>query len=241
MDNFFDTHAHLTNHQEFPEYYCLNVTTQRIEWQQALNVYQNYPNILPALGIHPWFVDGIDDSSITSLTALIERHKVFALGEIGLDFSSHYSSTRNLQISIFEQQLSLAKFYQLPISVHCQKAQNVLLNLLKQYDLGKTGVLHGFVSSPQMVSDFLDIGYKIGINGVICRSNARRYHEMVRTFGIENFVLETDFPNILLPDNDSCNLQDISLIARQTANLLNLNLDEVVRITAENAHNIFLR
>ncbi len=241
MSPFFDTHAHLNSLTDFPDYFCLNVTTDRSQWHTAIDIHHSHINILPALGIHPWFVEQTQANDLELLAQLLASSDVFAVGEIGLDFGPQYKNTRSLQIACFEQQLSLAKTHQLPVSLHCTKAHNEMIHLLKSYDLGKRGVLHGLGASKEVVGRYIDLGYKIGINAVVCRANARRYHEMVSYFDIEHFVLETDYPNVLLPGQQRADLIDIRAVAVQVSQLKQMSVDDVLEQTYYNAQQIFNR
>lgn len=240
MQKFFDTHAHLNNLKDYPKYPCLNVTTIPSDWPTALDIHSSNSNILPALGIHPWFVNNTSADDITQLESLLATHKISAIGEVGLDFQSQYIGFKAKQIEVFEQMLDLASRYHLPISVHCVKAHNELLKILKSYKT-VTGVIHGLGSSIEIVSQYVDLGYKIGVNGVLCKSNARRYHEMVQYFPLENFVLETDYPNILLPDSPFSSMDDIEVTAFKMAILTNTTKEAVLDKTFYNAKQLFLR
>ncbi len=241
MAAVFDTHAHLSKESNLPQHLCLNVTTKSDEWPTVLYQYQTHPNILPALGIHPWNVESVSDSDMSELAKLLVSHDVYAVGEIGLDFSKQFVATKQSQLQLFEHQLFMAKTYQLPVSIHCIKAHSEVINLLSQFDLGRAGVLHGLGASKELISRYLDIGYKIGVNAVLCRSNARRYHEMIEHFDLDHFVLETDYPNVLLPSADKAGLKDIELIANKIGELKKITVGEVIDQTSYNAHQIFLR
>ncbi|MBF6059065.1 MULTISPECIES: TatD family hydrolase [Thiomicrorhabdus] len=239
----FDTHAHLveasTQELHSIDYPVLNVTTDVSQWQKALDLYSGNPYILPALGIHPWFVETASADDLQVLQGQLSSLTVYAVGEIGLDFTDKHKHNKDLQLSILEQQLDMAKTHQLPVSLHCQKAHNDMINLLKQYDLGKAGVLHGLGASREVISRYLDLGYSIGVNGVVCRENARRYHEMVSYFSLEHFVLETDYPNIHLPGEDAAHLCDLNKVAEQIAMLTGYSVEDVLKQTGYNARQIF--
>ncbi|WP_319380244.1 TatD family hydrolase [Thiomicrorhabdus sp.] len=239
----FDTHAHLieASSQELQtiEYPILNVTTSVDQWQAALALYSKYPLALPAFGIHPWFVEEACHQDLETLVKYLASSNAYAVGEIGLDFTDKHKHSSALQLSFFEQQLELAKTNQLPVSLHCQKAHNDMLNLLRQYDLGKTGIVHGLGASKEVVARYLDLGYLIGVNGVSCRENARRYHEMIRHFSLEHFVLETDYPNIRLSESTTGYLSDLNKIAAQIAVLTGYSIEDVIKQTGYNARQIF--
>lgn len=248
----FDTHCHLNNffatesfgttssceHNKDPSYY-LAVCTQRQEWASLIAFAKSHNKVLPALGIHPWFVTTDYESDLYYLSELLSQNSINAIGEIGLDFLPQYSANKLLQVDCFIQQLELAQQYSLPLSLHCSKAHNEMLAQLKHASL--TGVMHGFSSSVQMAHQYIDIGFKLGVNGVVCRSNARRYHELVKSVGLENIVLETDYPNINLPGLVKPHLADITTVSKSVADLLDVSVADVIEQTDYNAQQIFNR
>ncbi len=236
----FDTHAHLNSAPELPSYFCLNVATKPDDWVLAIDIHKNHSNILPAVGIHPWFVETDSQNSIHRLEELLQTHKIFALGEIGLDYSSQYKGFKAEQIKLLETQLYLAKEYHLPVSLHCVKAHGDMYALLKKMDFTKKGVLHGLGGSIELVKGYIDLGYKIGVNGVSCRPNARRYQEMLAYFPLDYFVLETDYPNVLLPQSKQAELSDIFDVAKQVSMIKKCSVEDVIQQTTSTAESIFL-
>jgi len=162
---------------------------------------------------------------------------VVALGEIGLDFSPPYKENRMLQLEVFSQQLNLASCVGKPVSIHVIKAHNEMLSLLST--VSANGVIHGLGASKEIIKRYIDLGFKIGVNGVILRENSRRYHELVICFGLENLVLETDFPHVKIDSLNPPKLGDILLVANKMASLLNISLEEVLNQVVQNTHKIF--
>ncbi len=82
------------------------------------------------------------------------------------------------------------------------------------------GVIHGLGASKEVIKKYIDLGFKIGVNGVVFRKNARRYHELVTRFGLEYLVLETDFSHVKIDALNPPDLSDIILVANKIASLL---------------------
>ncbi|MGM0541341.1 MAG: TatD family hydrolase, partial [Pseudomonadota bacterium] len=175
--------------------------------------------------------------ALDSLEALLNSESVVALGEIGLDFSPAYQQSKKLQIAVLEAQLSLAKKFSKPISVHVIKGHNELYHRLRRSSL--TGIIHGLGSSTEVAQNYVDCGFKIGVNGVLLRENAHRYHALVRHFGPKHLVLETDYPNVRLPGLVKSNLHDIICVAQQISVLLDLSFDDVLKVLNGNAERLF--
>lgn len=243
-----DTHCHLTqltrsqvNEELDQNVLYLTMGTSAKDWSQLLDLCRAYPNIYAALGLHPWFVSDNYQQQLQQLAHLINQHladkHVIAVGEIGLDFSDSYKVNRSQQLDAFEQQLALAEQFQLPVSLHVYKAHNEVISLLKRY--GVRGVVHSLGSSLQIAQNYADLGFKFGVNAILNRSNASRYHAMVQHFGIEQLVLETDAPNIRLPDSEQAHLTDINAVIEVICQLTGLSKSHVIDHTTANAQTIF--
>lgn len=240
----FDTHCHLDalsdvelSSQLNPNHHYLTMGTSLHNWSAVLRLSADYPNIFPALGLHPWFVNQNSVSSLADLEGLLAKHSVYALGEIGLDFSSDYLVNKSLQLKAFEIQLALALRFSLPVSMHVYKAHNEMLALLKQYPV--KGVVHGLGSSIQVAQSYLDLGLLFGVNAVLLRPNARRYHQLVSHFGSQSLVLETDAPNITLPGQDKAKLGDILDTLSAVSRLTGESVDTIEKVTGLNTMRIF--
>lgn len=254
----FDTHCHLQqlftnlNNSSLEsvhpfaddlEYLChtkeffLCVTTDESEWESSLSLAKSYSHVLVALGLHPWFVDNKSIKTLDKLDTLTSSMKASAIGEIGLDFGPSYKKNQAIQIEAFVQQLGIAANYNLPTSLHIVKAHNEALQALKANPVN--GVVHGLGTSVEMAERYVELGLKIGVNGVSVRDNAVRYHALIKHFGLQHIVLETDFPNVTLAGQVTAHLFDIQQVAAVIANLLNLSVEEVISETDKNAHQLF--
>lgn len=233
--DFTDSQSIFREHNLAPQFITMSVTPDN--WSVVLKLSLLYPNIHAALGIHPWYVTAQNSSSLQSLENLLNSEQIVALGEIGLDFSSVYQHSKKLQIEVLEAQLSLAEKFSKPISIHVIKAHNEMYQSLRCHNL--TGIIHGLGSSLEVAQSYVDCGFKIGVNGVLLRENARRYHELVRHFGSNYLVLESDYPNVKLPGLVKSNLHDIIRVAEQIATLLSLSFDDVLNTLNDNAQQIF--
>lgn len=203
-----DTHAHL----DFPEFDAdREQVIQRMHRagidnliipgvspyhrQKQLAIAQQYQTYF-ALGIHPWFCPENIDAEILALTsevlALLECPRLVAIGECGLD--RLYPSTWSRQLAFFEAQLVLAKSANLPVIVHCVKAHGEVLSYLKQHKLSRGGVIHAFSGSPEIATEYIKLGFKLGIGGLIMNPNAKKLLKTVSELPLENFLLETDSP-----------------------------------------------
>ncbi|MEA1989030.1 MAG: TatD family hydrolase [Pseudomonadota bacterium] len=221
---------------DFNHYY-LAVSTSISDWHAVLDISSYFEQVYVALGLHPWFVTKESLTTLDELYNLVSTNVVHAIGEIGLDFSNEYKDNAENQIEAFTKQLALAKQSDLPVSLHLVKSHNQALQELKKIPV--KGVVHGLGTSVQMAQHYVDLGLKIGVNGVVVRENAVRYHQLVTYFGLEHIVLETDYPNVKLPGLVTTNLADINTIANTVATLLNTSINNVIMSTDHNAKQIF--
>jgi len=220
-----------------PEHDFLAVSTSLSDWGAVLDISSRFDHVYAALGLHPWFVTKDSLKTIDELFKLINSNVVHAIGEIGLDFSKVYKENADNQIEAFTQQLEIAKNLDLSVSMHLVKSHNEALQYLKKIPV--KGVVHGLGTSVEMAQQYVNLGLKIGVNGVVVRENAVRYHELIKYFGLEHIVLETDYPNVKLPGLVTTQLEDINVIANTVARMLNTTIKNVIMSTDANAKQLF--
>ncbi|MBM7071672.1 TatD family hydrolase [Shewanella sp. 202IG2-18] len=172
-------------------------------WQKQLSIAKKYQSLF-ALGVHPWYVTETFENDIVELKKLINQHLendfMVAIGECGLDKIK--SANWVQQISAFEAQLQLAEEYQMPMIVHSVRAHGEVLTLLEKYKLPKGGIIHGFYGSVEVAKQYLKLGFKLGIGGLILNSDANKLHKAVQSLPISSFVVETDSPSMLPKNSD---------------------------------------
>jgi len=155
-----------------------------------------------ALGIHPWWAEGLDiEKAVAALDRWLavpeshgcERRWLLGIGEIGLDFAGGMPDAR-LQKRLFESQLDLAEHHRLPLILHAHKSEDRLLWYLRRR-AGLRGVVHGFTGSLQQAEVFIEQGFLLGIGGSITHPGAHRMHRLVRELPLQSMLIETDAPN----------------------------------------------
>ncbi|VAW48645.1 Putative deoxyribonuclease YjjV [hydrothermal vent metagenome] len=216
----------------------ITMSTSSLDWLSQLELSQKFKHVYCALGIHPWYAQDIDvKKSLVQLENLFITEPITALGEVGLDFTSYYKKNKTLQLDLFIEQIFLAKRFDKPVSLHVRKAHNDMLDVLSS--IAVQGVVHGLGASKELAQSYVDLGFKIGVNGIVTRENARRYHELVKYFGLKYLVLETDFPHVRIMHSNAPFLSDIILVAEKMASLLKCSVEEVLEKTTLNAQEIF--
>lgn len=189
---------------------------------------------MPAVGIHP---ENIDNSNLKTIENIIKEHKVFAIGEIGLDY--HYNDeNKDEQKEYFIKQLDLALKYDLPVIIHIREAMQECFDILKTRK--NKGIIHCFSGSVEMAREYIKLGYKLGIGGVLTFKNSKLY-EVIEKIDLKDIVLETDSP-FLSPEpfrgkkNKPCN---VLYVAKRIAEIKNISLEEVINTTTATAKQIF--
>ena len=204
----FDSHAHLAwcldkqaafaseAERICPAQAYLAVSTTLKDSELTAVLAQRFPWIHAAVGVHPWAIDPTlppPSVAMNDLAKLIQSYPLTAIGEIGLDKSIIARVPLDQQLTWFEQQLQLALEYHLPVSIHCYKAWNEMLRLFQSSEYKQVrGVMHGFSGGAQMAKAFVALGLGLGVGPTFLKANARRYHQMVETVGVQHLVIESD-------------------------------------------------
>ena len=246
---FTDTHCHI-----YKEYYqdidkiinnALNVNISQVINNgcdnksniEVLNLISKYPNMYGALGIHPENAGSYKLEDLTFIKNNLNNNKIIAIGEIGLDY--HYENVnKEKQIKLFEEQLKIAEEYNMPVIIHSREATLDTINILKKYKV--TGVIHSFSGSLETAKIYLKMGFSFGINGVITFKNAK-IKDVIKELPLSSILLETDSPYLTpTPLRGTTNEPaNIKYIAEFVANLKNININDLSKITNENIKRIF--
>ena len=204
---------------------------------ESLDLASKYDNVFLTLSYHPSEVDYVTDELLIDLKSKLSNKKVVGLGEIGLDYY-YGKESKEQQVLLFEKQLKIAEELGLVVVIHSRDATEDTINCLKKYNVH--GVIHCFSGSVETANIYVSMGYKLGIGGVVTFKNSKLY-EVVKAVGIENIVLETDSPYLApTPFRGQKNSSKyIPLIAEKVAEILNISVEEVAKITTSNACELF--
>ena len=189
-----------------------------------------------AYGIHPWVSDETLDEPL-----LFELLKTaVAVGEIGLDFKIP-DYDKATQLAMCDHQLNIARELALPVILHCRGAFNELLELVTAAPLPAGGVVHAYSRGPELAEQLIEAGLHIAFGGAITRPGAKRALRSAKTVPIDKIVLETDSPaiglhNVPTGESEPHHTADVALALSE---LLNMDINEVTRITTENAKRLF--
>ena len=209
---FIDTHCHFdfppfTTHEQESLTLAAQSGVERIivpavsaeMFDGILSLSRQFSMVYAALGLHPLYVAVHHQDSLDRLEQLLKGNavKLVAVGEIGLDEYMDEPLIERQQWLLSEQ-LTFAKRYELPVILHSRRTHDRLAKVLRQSDLPRTGVVHGFSGSLEQAKAFVRLGYRIGVGGVITYPRAEKTRNVMAALPLSALVLETDAPDMPL-------------------------------------------
>jgi len=190
--------------------------------------------IYASVGLHPIHVKD-EEFDVEKYKELAKSDKVVAVGETGLDYMY---PEREKQKKVFLQHLKLAHELDLPVILHCRKAHNELLEILKSTEPRTRGVVHCFTGNWAQAKQYLDLGLYLGFNGIIFKHNV---DEIIKKAPLNRILIETDCPYLTPPQAKTERNEPIFVkyVAERVAELRNESLEKIVQATAQNAISLF--
>lgn len=205
---------------------------------ESLELSKKYDDIFVTIGYHPSEARITLNSDINDLEKYLMDDKVVGIGEIGLDY--HYGKEDiDLQKEMFRKQLDLAVKYKLPVVIHSRDATLDTINILKEYP-NVVGDIHCFSGSVETARQYIDMGYYLGIGGVVTFTNSN-LSNIVKAIGIDNIIFETDSPYLTpVPFRGKKNSSKyIPYICKKVAETLDMDVDSIAKKVLNNTYNLF--
>lgn len=254
----FDTHAHYDDDRFAPDRgellsgmnengigRIINVGASFEGCKNSLMLAQEYDFIYAALGVHPSDIADLTEESCEWIRQHLSEPKVVAVGEIGLDYYwDKEPEVQARQREWFRYQLQLAKESALPVSIHSREAAADTMEIMKEAAAdGIPGVIHCYSYSKEQALEYIDMGYYIGVGGVVTFKNARKLKETVEAIPLERILLETDCPYMAPEPNRGKRNSSLYLtyVADAIAELKGVTPEEVKTVTYENALRLFTK
>ena len=252
MTSFIDTHCHLDKLDSTPEEAVKQAKQEGVETMVTIsvdeesldfvsNAVMQFKDVYGTVGVHPHDASEFSPSMEQSILKLARGHnKMIAIGETGLDYHYMNSSAENQQFA-FRKQLQIAVELNLPVVLHSREAEADTISILKEIPVPALGVAHSFTSSLKMARTLLDMGWYLGINGIVTFKNAEDLREVVRWIPLDRLLLETDSPFLApVPFRGKPNKPaHIPVIASFIAELRKIPIEHLAEKTSENAHRLF--
>jgi TatD DNase family protein len=196
----------------------------------------------PMIGLHPTSVRGDFREELDFVKERLEkeRDRFYGIGEIGIDL--YWDKTfASEQISAFSCQLDLAIEYELPVAIHTRNSFELAIDLIRQKNNpALKGVFHCFGGSVEQAQQATEIGFLLGIGGIVTYKNSG-LQKVVEATSLDHFLLETDAPYLPpVPYRGQRNESAyIPVIAGKIAEIKKISLEEVAEITTVNAVRLF--
>ncbi|MEI6184853.1 MAG: TatD family hydrolase [Bacteroidota bacterium] len=252
--HFIDTHTHLyleefksdidtvieqASLNNIDKFFLPNIDSSAIEDMFLLE--QKFPGkCYPMMGLHPCYVKENYQSELNIVEEWLAKRSFAAIGEIGLDY--YWDTTfKEEQMHCFTTQMQWALKYDLPIVIHCRNATPETIEAVKPFAAkGLKGIFHCFGGSVAEANAIIDLGFLLGIGGV-CTYKKAGLDEVLQHIDLQHIVLETDSPYLTpVPYRGKRNESAyIKIIAQRVAEIKACSLDEVAKVTTENALKTF--
>ncbi len=228
----------------------VSIATDLESARNTLDIARQFESVYAAVGLHPGEVPKVSLCDMKELVLLAAEPKVVAIGETGLDYFREARTDAALQQQqkdLFWAQLELAKERHLPVVIHNRSAEKDILDILRAHaeglpkDWRPWGVMHCFSGNEQFAFDCIEIGLLISYTGILTFKNAASLREVAKTVALSNVMLETDAPYLApVPHRGKRNEPSyVPLIANVLAELKSVRVEEVARLTTENARRLF--
>ena len=197
-------------------------------------------NCFAMLGLHPCDVKENWQQELDTIYKAIPRHKIYAIGEIGIDLYWD-KSTLNNQIEAFKIQINWAKELKLPVVIHCRDSFDEVFTVLEEEKDDKLrGILHCFTGNLEQAHKLIDLGFYLGIGGVVTYKNSG-LDKVVQEIDLKHIVLETDSPYLTpVPYRGKRNESSyLVYVAEKVADLHQMSVEEVAKVTTANSKIVF--
>jgi TatD DNase family protein len=200
-----------------------------------------HKSIFIAAGQHPHEAKFWSPEHADKVREALKDPKVVAVGECGLDF--HYNnSDRESQLKAFAEQIRIAREHKKPVIVHCRDAWHEAFDLLTEEGGGQVkGVFHCFTGGPEVLPQIEKLDFYVSFSGIVTFPNAKEIQAAAPLVKAERILVETDCP-FLAPQKARGKRNEPAYVwhvADKLAELRGTSLDEIARITSENARRLF--
>lgn len=248
-----DAHSHLQDERLSPQLEAvikeaLNAGVTRIvccgteeeDWAKVLGLKERYPKtVIASFGLHPWYAGSRSGQWLKRLAGCLASVPS-GVGEIGLDFALDEFDPKD-QEEVFRSQLELAVRLKRPVSLHCRKAWDALLRILREYGpLEAGGLVHSYSGAAELIPGLNSLGLCISFSGSITRSGNKRGQRALVAVPDRYLLVETDSPDILPAGVQGLNEPaHLVLVVKAVASLRGVDEKEIARVTFENAERIF--
>ncbi|MDE6583730.1 MAG: TatD family hydrolase [Clostridia bacterium] len=225
--------------------------------EKSVQLAEKHPKLYAAVGVHPEDAKDLMDSKVENkvdskklqkLMEFAESKKVVAIGEIGLDYHYLHDKTpeeideiKKVQKMAFISQLSVADMIDFPVVIHSRDAMGDIIKILKQNKVEREGLIHCYSGSVECAKILMELGFSFSFGGVATFKNAKNVKEVIQFLPLNRILLETDCP-YLTPEpyrGQRNEPKNVVYVADAIARIKGVSIEEVAKVTTENAKRIF--
>ncbi len=252
--NLIDTHTHLFSSQFDDDRHLIvqnaidkgvskmllpNINSQTIDAMHKLCA--DFPtHCFPMMGLHPCDVKENYLEELQIVKSYLDKGRYVAVGEIGIDLYWD-KDTLDIQKEAFRQQLIWAKEYDLPVAIHIRESFDEVFEIIEEVnDDHLRGVFHCFTGNEAQAKKAIELGFMLGVGGVVTFKNSG-LDKTLKNLDLNHLILETDSPYLApTPHRGQRNESSfLTLIAQKLAEIYEINVEEVAKVTSHNANTLF--
>ncbi len=252
--NLIDTHTHLFSSQFDDDRHLIvqnaidkgvskmllpNINSQTIDAMHKLCA--DFPtHCFPMMGLHPCDVKENYLEELQIVKSYLDKGRYVAVGEIGIDLYWD-KDTLDIQKEAFRQQLIWAKEYDLPVAIHIRESFDEVFEIIDELnDAPLRGVIHCFTGNEAQAKKASELGFMLGVGGVVTFKNSG-LDKTLKNLDLNHLILETDSPYLApTPHRGQRNESSfLPLIAQKLAEIYEINVEEVAKVTSHNANTLF--
>ncbi|MAD44237.1 MAG: hydrolase TatD [Oceanospirillaceae bacterium] len=216
----------------------MTISVEPDNMPKALALAEQNPDVYATIGVHPHEAALFNADTSAYIRTHAIHEKVTAIGEIGLDYFYDHCD-REVQRKAFADQLALAVECDLPVVIHTREADEDTMAILREYapQMKRKGVVHSFTSGMELAQLAVELGFCLGINGIVTFNKADNVREVVAATPLENLLLETDAPFLTpIPYRGVENAPKyLPFVAEKIAEVKDLPIADVLKATYQNS------
>lgn len=224
---------------------CVGTTPE--DWPAVLDLAHAKPNVIPALGLHPWKVNSAPGDWQQQLLSALDQGAQ-AIGEIGLDKWIEGHDIEQQQ-DAFRFQLTLAQARNLPCSIHCLRAIGPLMDTLRTLELPERGLhIHAYNGPVELIPELVEMGTYFSFNAGQQKPAKAQVPQRIRSVPDERLLIETDAPDFLpsgqfrefsLPDSALCHPANLRRSYEAIAQIRDVSAESLAGQVAQNFNRYF--
>lgn len=220
--------------------HIISVAAEWKSFDKIFDICSRFPFCHPALGIHPENALDLTAERRPVFEKMLQEKPPVAIGEIGLDYY-YEDPPREIQKEAFIYQLELAKRFNLPVIVHSRDAAEDTLDIIRAHCPDRKGVIHCFSSSYEIAREYVNMGFLIGIGGVVTFKNGKKLKEVAANIPLSSILIETDCPYMApTPHRGERNTSLLlPFVVSEIASLRGISDEEVISATEQNGKRLF--